>query len=643
MFLKNNRFSLYLLNLVLIVLPCVFVIALPQLINLGASVSFWYTLPLSEYPSLWLALTFLTIVVMFIVVLLKKIDVVSSAIPLNLYAPHKPISEPKKYLALAAITILFLLNCFRYIHLFPFVLVGEWNTLLEQTDMISGTAPKDWEWLLTSFYNLGFSPIYILLKPIIGSSALAIKTFYIAVWALSIISLCLLLLRKHPISWFGILLFTPVFINSLSLLSLRQYKWHAVAITATAALFFIVEAFQQYRLTNKKQALRNILIGVGLLIAFGFMYHGIIIYIPILLLIISYDIAIDYSRSNKKSGEAVIIFIFFILVFSSILIYYKSDFALRITNALFHNEFDRTIAGNLQSFLAVLFKHGISQPLSVIFIIGLGSSIYRFNESWFARAILITFLMSAAGLSITYGLTVIDENNYMMLSFIGILLLGMLEIYYCLRRLFIQPAYVATACILLSGTLSYIESQHYYLFKNNMIFGDGLISPEGNNVAALSLIDMRNKLSTNKPIALFFPSKKSEFGNGGFEDKEFYMVPYFRDVLNSTYFYNSIIDLQKKIKFFIEKFPDTRIFVYYNPEFDMYTSLSKDTDFTVHKTELIYPDIWSVEITNSYLYVYKGNPDSALLRTPPLFANNKTDDTDMLSKIEQFSRIVNNR
>lgn len=558
-----------------------------------------YINELSSMKDLLVAGFGLLIVILVNVFLLKKGD--------EQYFEADLLKKKNQKIAASILIIIaiFVVNSFRYYDLFPLILVGEWNHILAMSTLLTDWAKQQHLARIFVTYNIGPGLIYAPLKPIIGESQSAIKTFVIVGWALMLAGLVWAFSYRHRNQWL-VLLLTPALLSTITLISLRTYKWHSIAVMASVAIYLIVHQYQKTKQNHKKYNALVLVLGVLMLATSIIMYQTTIVYVPILALVFLLNHAIKQEFIFSRAHKAIMITLS-VLFLCGITVFLNNpsahDITIRIKQVFLHGGDGTTIQQNTYSFLKLFFMQGTSFPLSVTLLLGACVGIRDFLVDWFSRTTIIMFAVIASLLFITFGATNIDENNYLVIPLCAFMLIGIKELY--LRSLLItkEKAWTTSALLALAIMASIMEANYYFYGKNLFPNADGKISPPDNNTAALILADIANKQKQIDNLVVFFPKTQTPESVGGFDTYDFYYTPFFKETLSNVVEYDSIDEIVSQIKTIQKNEPQKIVLLYYNnddPELEK-KLLSKTSIINPLFVSAPYPNVWVNKSTLKYI------------------------------------------
>ncbi len=521
----------------------------------------------------------------------------------------------KDTLTVFVMLLLFLMVALWNYQLFPLVLAGESHTPLVYARSISDQIKQGRfiSFISLKAYNTGFGLLYACIYPIFGDSMACMKIFTIIIWAIMILLLFLVFQKTHHSFWPLIALYAPLFVTGITLAAIRRYKWHAAALFASVSVFYIVASVQKQKVFRCSRA-TVAFFGIFLFALSLLMYHGAILYVPILLFILVIEVLLN-GRENIASRKTWALVVLILLMIPGIIFFLRhsnsSRFYGRVVYVTFsgvgcNTELLPTIIRSGHSFFHVFFNEALSFPLSIVFLLGIASGIRQFRKDWFSRTTIIMFFVLAALLSATYGFGNYDENSYLIIPFIGFLCLGFYDIGSCLEVLF-HKRRLTILLLGISIALTIIEARNYY---SNRLYKYSVRARGSTTEAAIMLMNIRDMLEEHPGIEIFFPSKRANRESGGFAQKTIYDLPYFQKELNHIRVYDSISDLTNNIRLS----PKVPKLVYYSHSADpakLDKVMERTPQFTTKCSTTPYPTIWP-ELSIHYLAV-GANLDSNIL------------------------------
>lgn len=564
----------------------------------------------------------------------------------NSFIFNKNESWRNQALAVAVVIILFIVNSLRYYDIMPIVLVGESNLVLERANLLLSywvISPSLFFENITipATYNWGLSPIYFLFMSLLGDAQSTVKIFTVLFWAAILTVFLWAFVRWYNLPSIAILCLTPAVISAAALGSIRAYKWHIMAALASSSIYFLIKQlqFNDYG-KNKKCA---ITFGLFLLSLSIFLYHGVIIYIPIMLAIMAINGL--YKRQNYNYKMLVIVASLLIAAIIFLLKMNALTFLVtRFKDVFLNNAEGTTLFSNLYSFFSLFLVHGSGWTTSTLFLLGLTAGFARWTSDIVARTTLAGFFIVLFLLFPSYGLSNLDENCYIIIFFIGIICLGIKELF-SIIALYVVPNYRVVMAFILSIAFLVLESQHFYLinlkdsnltYSKNTFAYFGKAHPYENNLGMFLLADIKNR----KNIVAYFPDKILSSHEGGFNDDEFYDFPESQAVMKDVKTFTSIHKLKQEIIAHLSNTPETPVIVYYHWHTDLGQKLGSFPDGMILKNIVVpYPDVWVTGEKLSYLAVYNAVYQSDV-ESSSSFSNSDGPHESMINRVRRLARII---
>ena len=331
------------------------------------------------------------------------------------------------------IVVLFGARALWHHDLFPAYLLGESGTTLSHADTFANVAPSDTHHFLKS-YNLGLGPLFSLV-PHEARTMEAAKRFTVAVYGLAVAGLMLLLhhasvrLRGERLAPLAV--YVPLAVCALTLVSTRRYKWHAMAFFAGIAVYTILINIQEPTDGPRR---RRVGMGLAVLAASVFLYHGTIVFVPILVVMLLAEAWIGPAewRSERQALAKRLVAVLLVIVSFVLARRDFSGFYDRLTFEVNDPRPEQAVSlrllRNWNNLVDAFFITDLSFPLSVAFVVGLAVSLAALRRSWLARLHVGVFAGVGLPLFYTYALTNPDETHFALAPILGLLAVGLAEL-----------------------------------------------------------------------------------------------------------------------------------------------------------------------------------------------------------------------
>jgi hypothetical protein len=316
---------------------------------------------------------------------------------------------------------------------FPAYLLGESGSALSTADAFANAPPQDMTHLLRS-YNLGLGPLLSLVPEPMRTME-ATKVLTIAVYGLVIAGFLVLLydaqsrMQREAVG--ALAVFLPVAVCGLALVCTRRYKWHAIAFVAGVAVYTVLIGVQD---DDERRRRSRVTGGLLLLAASVFLYHGTILFVPVLAVMLFVEARVgDPSRRAERVrlAKSLLAAALFAVAFALA----KQDFSGFYQRLTFEVNDPRPegavslrLLRNWNNFFDSVFITDLSFPLSVALIVGLTATLVSFRRSWLARVHLGVLAGVGVPLFYTYGFTNPDETHFALASILSLIVVGLFEL-----------------------------------------------------------------------------------------------------------------------------------------------------------------------------------------------------------------------
>ncbi|MFY9925520.1 MAG: hypothetical protein WCA95_04485 [Opitutaceae bacterium] len=388
-------------------------------------------------------------------------------------------------------------------------------------------------------YNKGFTLLLVPFYFALGYDVRIIMYVIPAVYCILLPAFFTIYRKTYPKS--SLLSFVVVIMFSMLCLALRRYKWHPVIyVTAIATyLYFLPEFYSgAFFLRDRwRKLLAVILWALSCYFYFGCLIYGV----PILILIFFFSTKAQRRRELAYGCMGLAVFA---AVFA--LVYQSSYMKQRVWDELTSIRQDFAPGGLIKVWgplRDLLFTLDLTVPYLVIYGVGLFASFRRIRSGDRFALINTTLYFSIFPFLLAVGgLNNPDQTNWLMIPFLGILLIGADEILCALRDRVRHGTFLGVLIVLCLG---WNEMRHYLPLTNDTPYETGVLDRNTRTQVALVLRMIRDDESGS--VQYYLPAPSVPQQDGGFEyTASLPRVDYAKAFLKVIYFMNEG-DLRRKL------------------------------------------------------------------------------------------------
>jgi hypothetical protein len=432
--------------------PAVAVLLMPWLwTDSGASVQWeFFAVPNGFFRHLLPPTALLAVALLIVVLLLRKL-------------PLDEVGEPLfaarwNFWFWTLVLVLFMARGLQYSDIFPVHHYGEPNSAILGAQFVGSGQPF-------TAYNTGFGLLFYPLYNAFGYSFFLSRTLTTFVWGVSLLAVLILFSRLHGKANSPLIFIPPVFV-AMILPSLRTYTWHAGAMIASVAVFFLVAAAVEQSLRTRVVLT---VVGVAFYAAALSAYHAVAFY----LLVLAVIVGISYAYARPRRGAVLLSLAVLLLLGAASWLAIRREDAYPLAARL-HFELSYGLAEvrpdwnwrenflrSWDNIFYSFFAHDASFPIRVLFLLGLGGCVSFFRRSVFARTALVLFIGLFVPQMFLWGHGDWSQNCDTIVPVIGILLVALRIVERGLARLVPKVPAVAAA-LALCAVFSWCEYQQYF-------------------------------------------------------------------------------------------------------------------------------------------------------------------------------------
>jgi hypothetical protein len=276
--------------------------------------------------------------------------------------------------------------------------------------------------LLFNNYNVGLAPFYVPVFAITGHSLTVSKSFYIAFYLICLLGLAWILYRSvagfRPVSSFGILVSLTCVVESM-----RRHKWHSVMLLAALAVLLSGFANQSKRPWVWRTLAIFLVLGTSVL------YRGALLTVPLIFLVMVLDCFIHRKGWLFFGVSGLIVVGILGGLFWLHPPFYKSFIMTRVMNeGQFLMNHPDQICLAWGSLFRFFHPDRMFWVYGIICWTGLVHAVTYFKSEWISRYLVVGSVYWTLGmLGMKYGFRNHDENNYILLFIMGLMVLGMTQ------------------------------------------------------------------------------------------------------------------------------------------------------------------------------------------------------------------------
>jgi hypothetical protein len=385
-------------------------------------------------------------------------------------------------------------------------------------------------------YNRGFSWILVPLYLAFGYDVRLITTVIPLIYCILLPTFFTIYRKVYPKS--SLLSFAVVIMFSMLCLALRRYKWHPVIyITAIATYLYFLPKFYSGAFFLRDRWRKAVAIFLWALSCY--LYFGVLLYgVPIFILVFV------FSTKLQRRRELVFGLPVFAAVFS--VIYETSYLKIRVWDELTSIGQDFSQGGLIKVWGPVrdfFFTLDLTIPFVVIYVVGVVASFIRIRRGDRFALINTTLYFSIWPFLLAIGgLNNPDQTNWLMIPFLGILLIGSDQILCTLRD---RVKYGTAIGVLAVICVGWNELRHYPILTSDTPYQIGVDDRNTETQVALVLRMIRD--DDTGSVQYYLPAPSVLQKDGGFDySASLPRVDYAKAFLKVIYFMDEG-DLRKKL------------------------------------------------------------------------------------------------